>query len=83
MTVANGKPWCNEHKMHPSDCFELHYPGAVSGRKAPTEAEIREAIIREHVERQNANIRREAERMSRSIVDARKKFEDNRKKKGA
>jgi hypothetical protein len=21
-------PWCSIHRTHPSDCFDLHYPGA-------------------------------------------------------
>jgi hypothetical protein len=24
-----GEAWCNQHKMHPKDCFEIHYPNSV------------------------------------------------------
>jgi hypothetical protein len=78
-------PVCPQHKCHPNDCFEIHYPESARGR-APTEEEIRLAIIREHTQRQHENIRRKQEEMSRSVVDARKRFEegkDRNRRKGA
>ena len=76
------RPWCNLHQMHPNDCFELHYPEAHE-KRAPTEAEMRHEIIQRHIEKQNANIREANERMSRDIVDARKRFEENKRRRGA
>lgn len=78
------RPWCSQHQCHPSDCFDKHNPDA-SKEHAPSEEETRLAIIREHTERQNENIKREQAKMSRSVVDARKIFEEakERHEKGA
>lgn len=74
-------PICPEHNCHPSDCFEIHYP--ESARETPVDYDqIREAIIRENIERQNDRIRAAQEKMSLSdaeIVDARERFERSRK----
>lgn len=80
-----GGPICPQHNVHPDKCFDLHYPEATRGN-APSEEEIRLAIVREHVQRQNANIRREQEKMNRSVVDARRRFDESKnrnRRKGA
>ena len=75
-------PWCRQHQMHPNECFELHYPEAFREHRQPSEAEMRHDAIQRHIQRQNENIRAANERMSRDVVDARKRFEE-RKRKGA
>lgn len=69
-------PKCPEHRCHPDECFYIHYPEARSGRRAPTESELRNEIIRTHVEKQKKLIR---EQRSKRIVDAVDKFEERRK----
>lgn len=65
-------PWCPEHRCHPNDCFEIHYPESTRGEPVDYKA-----IIRRHAERQNELIR---EQQAKKIVDAREKF---RRRRGA
>lgn len=71
-------PWCPKHKCHPNECFEIHYPESTRGTPVDYDA-----IVRDQVERQNEAIRREKEKMNRNIVDARKRFDESRKKRDA
>lgn len=72
-------PICPQHKCHPNECFELHYPESTRGR-APTEEETRLAVVREHNRLQNENIRRQQAKMDRSVVDARRRFEESKER---
>lgn len=62
-------PVCPQHKCHPSDCFDIHYPESTRSGGAPSEEEIRLEILNRHITRQNENIRLEQEKMSRNIED--------------
>lgn len=74
----SNRPWCSQHNMHPNDCFEDHYPNGNKG--SMSEAETRNAIIKEHLRRQNESILEESEKPNESVIDARKRFEENHRK---
>jgi hypothetical protein len=76
-------PWCPEHKCHPDECFYIHYPEAEKGGRAPTEAELRNAIIREHVRRQNELIREQQAKPNPDVISMREKYEERRRRRGA
>ena len=71
-------PWCPQHQCHPDECFEIHYPESTRGTPVDYDA-----LVRDQVERQNESIRREKEKMNRNIVDARRRFEESQKRRGA
>lgn len=73
------KPWCSQHGCHPSDCFDIHYPTASS--KLVRTEDTAEAALLIHIERQNQRIQEESSRINENIVDARRKFEENKEKR--
>lgn len=66
-------PWCPIHKCHPNKCFEIHYPDSTRGNPVDYEA-YADSLVQEKVQRQNENIRRRQQEMSKDVIDARKRF---------
>lgn len=64
-------PWCPQHKCHPDECFEIHYPESTRGTPVDYQA-----ILHEKLREQNESILAEQRRMSRSAEEARKAFEE-------
>lgn len=75
-------PICPQHNCHPDECFEIHNPGSKRGTPVDYE-KIQREIIQDRIRRQNENIRREREKMERNVVDARRRFEESKRRRGA
>jgi hypothetical protein len=80
-------PWCPQHKCHPDECFEIHYPDSTRGTPVDYQA-----LLHDKLRKQNESILAEQRKMSRSAEEAKKAFEAGRrarvisierKKKGA
>lgn len=66
---THNRPWCSRHNMHPARCFDLH--SSPSSKKALTEEQHRMYILARHLRKQEENIRKQAEKLSRTADDLR------------